>query len=354
MSSNEWIVVVSGTSASPNFEVRKATSHSTPQILSAANGAPTVVGAGNEGDNVLFWVVDQTKAFSTSGESYIYASSKTAPSGGRIVQHDASKFGAFVAKFKDPSTTTSTSSSAAGGGNTSDAVEVPWTSFGWVKMHSLLQTALTTVLTITAVVLAVVAIQTNGGGGNLSGHQVMGFVILALLLGQICLGYYIHEKFDANRTKRPPRNVTHMFLGITLLILGYTQVYTGLRLYNEKRPNYFQSYIFALFWILVFAPFVFYGISIGLVVAHRRRKDGMSWGMSLFGLGREGGSLPALQKIPSNTQEVANEKAPVPAPQDPFQGYPNEKAGYNFYQQSRPQQVQQQRRSRRFAELLLS
>jgi hypothetical protein len=61
------------------------------------------------------------------------------------------------------------------------------------------------------------------------------------------LGEQIHHKFDPNRTKRPIRNIFHMVVGLTLTVLGFVQVFKGMRLYGSAWQRNAPGYIWALY-----------------------------------------------------------------------------------------------------------
>jgi len=155
----------------------------------------------------------------------------------------------------------------------------------WFKIHWMFQVLLTSVLTIAAIILAIAAVNINGGF-TASYHTVMGFVVFFLMLCQMGLGQYIHKKLDSNRIKRPIRNISHICLGLTISLLAYIQVHSGLKLYSTFR--HIPSYLYTLYYILAFAPLAIYLMSL-IALAVSRKKEGMTWGMAAFGLGRVGG-----------------------------------------------------------------
>jgi hypothetical protein len=151
----------------------------------------------------------------------------------------------------------------------------------WLQLHKLFQVVLTLGLTLAAVVIAAVAVNSQGGKHFMGGHQALGLVILILLVIQLNLGWIIHKLFNAERTKRPIRNVAHMGLGMLLILLGFVQSYSGFKLYGRPTP----AYVLAAFILVVIFFTLFYFGSISLLV-HDRRKT-MKWTWALFGLGRD-------------------------------------------------------------------
>lgn len=98
---------------------------------------------------------------------------------------------------------------------------------GWFRLHQLMQTVLVGALTVAAVILGAVAVNESGGKHANTTHKAMGYALIALLLVQYAFGMWAHKLFDANRTKRPVRNVMHIVIGISLITLGYIQSYKG-------------------------------------------------------------------------------------------------------------------------------
>lgn len=90
-----------------------------------------------------------------------------------------------------------------------------------------MQFILTGSLTVAAVILGAVAVNMAGDKHISDLHKRLGYAILALVLFQLSLGWWIHRAFASNRTRRPIRNVAHIVLGVALISMGYMQVYKG-------------------------------------------------------------------------------------------------------------------------------
>ena len=160
---------------------------------------------------------------------------------------------------------------------------------GWLRFHQLINGILTGSLTVAAFALGIVAINKDGSAHFASSHARLGLVIFILVLLQILLGFYIHHKFESNRTHRPFRNVSHFLLGCTLLLCGFIQVSYGLKLYVRHPPGY----IWAVYWLSLAATVLAYLISLGRLV-QSRRDGGLSWGRAIGGFGRP---LPNERKV---------------------------------------------------------
>ena len=90
---------------------------------------------------------------------------------------------------------------------------------------------------------------------------------------------------------------------LTRQIVGYLQVYSGMRLYARQAP----PYVYAA-WIVSMISFVLaYLISCGRI-AMFRRQEGRSWSMSFFGLGR---TSPPGEQLRSESRQTLCVRAPA-------------------------------------------
>lgn len=153
---------------------------------------------------------------------------------------------------------------------------------GWFRLHQLLQSVLVGALTLAAVILGAVAVNESGGKHANTTHKAMGYALIALLLIQYAIGMWAHKLFDANRTKRPIRNVLHIVIGISLITLGYIQSYKGFGQYARATPGY----VLAAFWVSL-AGFVIVYVFSCLRLAQVRHEQGMGWSHAAMGLGRD-------------------------------------------------------------------
>ncbi|CAD6588635.1 MAG: hypothetical protein CYPHOPRED_004472, partial [Cyphobasidiales sp. Tagirdzhanova-0007] len=121
----------------------------------------------------------------------------------------------------------------------------------WVKAHQLLQTVLTTLLTLIAVILGCVAVKQHNTKHWSSSHQKIGLVILIVLVVQGVLGAYNHHKYSPDRTKKPWRNIVHIILGIGLTALGFAQVRLGMPLYFKRYGDITPKGVLGIYGLLV-------------------------------------------------------------------------------------------------------
>ncbi|CAD6587866.1 MAG: hypothetical protein CYPHOPRED_004159 [Cyphobasidiales sp. Tagirdzhanova-0007] len=121
----------------------------------------------------------------------------------------------------------------------------------WFRTHQLLQTVLTTLLTLVAVILACVAVNQHNTKHWSSSHQTIGLIILIVLVVQVVLGAYNHHKYSPDRTKKPWRNIAHIILGIGLTALGFAQVRLGMPLYSTRYGDNTPRGVVVIYGLLV-------------------------------------------------------------------------------------------------------
>ncbi|GAA5958319.1 hypothetical protein JCM8115_004052 [Rhodotorula mucilaginosa] len=109
------------------------------------------------------------------------------------------------------------------------------TRFPW---HFDVQGYLTTPATLAALGAVLMAVQAKGGdGGGTFAHKTIGFVFVGVLIVQDLLGLWSHLNYHAPGPGRtpPPRAAgswIHIFLGVSLIVTGYYQVFLGMERYG--------------------------------------------------------------------------------------------------------------------------
>lgn len=86
----------------------------------------------------------------------------------------------------------------------------------------------------------------------------------------------------------PIRNIFHMILGITLLVLGYIQISLGFDEYYSYRGRETPLAVKVVFYVVIGLEGLAYLIGLVWLVEKRRKVEGMGWGMAVAGLGRSG------------------------------------------------------------------
>lgn len=129
--------------------------------------------------------------------------------------------------------------------------------FAWVLPHWITQGGITAIFSIIGLILAVVALRDAREASFKHAHDWEGIVLIFGLVFQITGGWYIHHKYDPNRTKRPIPNYGHMAFGMMLLILGFVTVASGVDRYINGQPG--DGWQKILFWVwlgIVIAAFL--------------------------------------------------------------------------------------------------
>ena len=176
-----------------------------------------------------------------SGQSIIYAASSTKPSGSdasaSIVQHGDNSYG--VSSIDLSLAVAASSGGVVAQASAAGSTAGPWTTYdniivlhalcgslawavvapaavlvgrlarsysGWVRIHQLLQSVLTTVLTIVAFALGVVAMNMQGAKHFVKPHTQMGLVIFILLLCQVrSPPRFFADRAGRSRLLQPPQ-----------------------------------------------------------------------------------------------------------------------------------------------------
>ncbi|GAA5935065.1 hypothetical protein JCM3775_004690 [Rhodotorula graminis] len=145
----------------------------------------------------------------------------------------------------------------------------------WFKAHWRMQLYFVAPATVVSVVIAVVAANGEGEGGEVDlKHKITGYVLLGALSVQALLGFYSHhrqvvgERFVAETgrelpvAKRRMSNWMHMALGVALLTVGGLEVTWGFGLYEETVGEKVPIWVVVVHWVvaglpvLVVTPFV--------------------------------------------------------------------------------------------------
>lgn len=118
------------------------------------------------------------------------------------------------------------------------------TTFKWVAAHQWIQIVGTTGFTLAGFGLAVAAVAANDESHFRGGHQKLGLAITILIFLQLFGGWWIHHKYNAQRTRRPVTNWLHMVIGMAFLIAGFFAMYTGIDTWDEGK-----TWMKILFWV---------------------------------------------------------------------------------------------------------
>lgn len=118
------------------------------------------------------------------------------------------------------------------------------TTFKWVAAHQWIQIVGTTGLTLAGFGVAVAAVAANHESQFRGGHQKLGLAITILVFLQLVGGWWIHHKYNAQRTRRPITNWMHMVIGMAFLIAGFFAMYTGIDTWDEGK-----TWMKVLFWV---------------------------------------------------------------------------------------------------------
>jgi len=139
--------------------------------------------------------------------------------------------------------------------------------------HKWMQSILTVLLTLVAVILGGIATNVDGmpGGGHFqSAHQRMGLVLLLLLVLQILLGRWVSQ--HGHRGFTSLGSALHIAFGVTLTAIGFAQIYLGFNLY-EQRSSRKVPVAVKVIWAIIVGLFSIYLIALALRTQLRSKDE---------------------------------------------------------------------------------
>ncbi|TCD60420.1 hypothetical protein EIP91_010212 [Steccherinum ochraceum] len=98
----------------------------------------------------------------------------------------------------------------------------------WLKIHWFINVVLSVPVCVVGWVLGPLSVSRRGRKHVVNEHQILGVVVFALYMLQLLLGTLIIQRRAKPSTPHPPRNIVHVVLGLSILILCFVETKTGI------------------------------------------------------------------------------------------------------------------------------
>jgi len=151
----------------------------------------------------------------------------------------------------------------------------------WLRAHYILQSFLALPMTLITFALGCTAVSEVRSGSFNASHKIIGLTLSLLLLVQILLGLLSHQPDPALW------NYVHILVGLSIIVLGYAEVQTGLNLFRASFGRYTPQVVEYVVWLLIALESTVYlsFIMFGLIHSRpRKRKNRNRNGLSSSGL----------------------------------------------------------------------